>query len=135
MDENPTWDVVYRGYRISIEHEDENVFYIQVAAPCGMFDYDGWWRPDFYHVAGFTDALDEAIRGAQIVGPPTEAQFKVLRHLEKQQGWTQIAGHGMAGHMSAARALKRRGLVIEGPTGSFGITNAGERWLNEQATV
>ena len=67
---------------------------------------------------------------------PTEAQLsptqqKVLRRLGRQHAGDhgQIAGHGMAPYLSAARALARKGLAITFRTGCYHITPAGRAVL------
>lgn len=58
--------------------------------------------------------------------PLSETQAKVLRYLARQpNGQGQIAGHGRAPELSAARALQRRGLTGSWRTGHYYLTDAG----------
>lgn len=62
----------------------------------------------------------------------SETQEKVLRALSKwPNGHGQVGGHCGAPRLQAARALVRRGLLIEYRTSQFAITKAGDKWLEE----
>ena len=63
--------------------------------------------------------------------PCSEFQITLLRSLAKNQTGRQIAGRGMAKWLSVANALCRRGLVASCRTGSFFVTDAGRKWLND----
>ena len=55
----------------------------------------------------------------------SDTQKKVLRILAKRQGEVQLAGHGRAAYLSAARALVRKGLARTWHTGKYATTEAG----------
>jgi hypothetical protein len=55
----------YKGHSISINRESDNDFYIVVTAPCGMYDYDGWWQHDGND--SVRDAVEEALRGSLLL--------------------------------------------------------------------
>ena len=56
----------YKGHAIEIEREKPDYFYIMVTAPCGMFDYDGWWKSDKTE-ASMLDAIEEALKGSKLI--------------------------------------------------------------------
>ena len=64
----------YKGRAIGIARDSKNDdWYIIVTAPCGMRDYDGWWR----NSSGKThrEAVLEALRGAML-WPNTTAETR-----------------------------------------------------------
>jgi hypothetical protein len=59
-------------------------------------------------------------------------QQRVLRIVSKApNGQRQIAGHGMAPFLSAARALVRKGLLRSWQTGHYCITDEGEAYMKQ----
>jgi hypothetical protein len=56
--------------------------------------------------------------------------WRVLRHLSRgPNGRQQIAGHGRAPYLSAARGLMRRGLANSWETGVYWISSQGREVL------
>ena len=62
-------------------------------------------------------------------------QIKVLRMLAKSQCEVQIAGHGMAPYLSAARALVRKGFAKTWNTGKYLATAEGNKYYDENLRV
>ncbi len=80
--------------------------------------------------------MSEASSIDRRVKPLSAAQEKVLRFLSKDPNRLprQLAGYGAAPHLSAARALVRKGLVRAGTrTGYYGITADGVEHLRLNA--
>lgn len=51
------------GYTITIDHERDNTFYIQVFAPNGTYVYDGYYEEPG---AKIEDAFKEALYGSKL---------------------------------------------------------------------
>jgi hypothetical protein len=65
----------------------------------------------------------------------SETQIKVMRILAKRSGEVQLAGHGMAPYLSAARALVKKGLAKTWHTGKYAATDDGKKYYEENLRV
>jgi hypothetical protein len=57
---------LYKNHDIHIERE-EHGFYITVTGPDGCYCYDGYWINYDYPAPNIDDAIEEALKGSQLI--------------------------------------------------------------------
>lgn len=72
-------EAYYKGHRIQIDREPRGDFYIIVQAPCGMYDYDGYWPngfdPDYDDRPTMKQAIHQALEGSLLINTKSKGQL------------------------------------------------------------